>query len=170
MRRLFVIAAFFIFCAYQAAFAAQTSAEWEKRIAANTATLWIEGQDLGGIILNARAEINVTRLDRKMADLLDQDREVGEWVTNGLNYYYSNRKDIKSRIKNHEVFVVSCRANKFFEFDTEKLVINGYALQKEDVVTNAIYWESELSPGDEFTIAVLAPALKKGQKIEVSYD
>lgn len=167
---MLAIAAFFIFCTSLTACAARTSAEWDKRLSANTVTLWVEGQDLGGIILNARAEINVTRIDRKMSDLLNRDRDVDEWVTESLNYYYSNRKDVKARVKKNEVFAVRCRANKFFEFDPTKLVINGYALQKEDVLTSDIYWESEMGSGDEFVIAVLAPALKKGQKIEVSYD
>ncbi|GHS85960.1 hypothetical protein AGMMS49957_03160 [Synergistales bacterium] len=171
MRRPLAVFAFFvIFCALAVPCHAHSSAEWEKRLADSTATIWVEGQDLGGIILNARAEINVTRLDRKMADFLNQDRDVDEWVVEGLNYYYSNRKDVKARVKNNEVFVVRCRANKFFEFAPEKLVINGRALRKEDVLTNAIYWESEMNAGDEFIITVLAPATPRGQKTEASYD
>ncbi|GHT01247.1 hypothetical protein AGMMS50276_28850 [Synergistales bacterium] len=169
MRRLATLF-IFLLCAIQTPALAHSSAEWKARISENTVTIWVEGQDIGGIILNARAEINVTRLDRKMMDFLDRDKDVDEWVTDGLNYYYSNRKDIASRVKKKELFVVRCRANKFFEFEPGKLVINGHSLQKEDVLTNDIYWEKELAPDGEFAITVVAPPTARGQKFKVSYD
>ena len=150
--------------------AAHSSKEWRERLGARTATLWIEGQDIGGIILNARAELNVTWIERGLLRYLENDRDVDEWLTEGLNCYFSNRKDTQTKLKKRDAFALRYRAIKYWDFDPTKLVINGYAVTKDDILTRKEYWESgELSPGVTGALTVCAPSLKPGQTIELRY-
>jgi hypothetical protein len=151
--------------------AAHSSKEWQKLLDARTATLWIEGQDIGGVILNARAELNVTWAERGLLRRLENDKDVEEWLTEGLNYYYSSRKETRAKLKKRDIFVLRYRSIKYWDFDPAKLVIGGYAITKDDILTRKEYWESgELPPGVTGFLTVCAPALKPGQTIELRYE
>lgn len=151
--------------------AARSSREWQKRLDARTATLWVEGQDLGGIVLNARAELNVTWLERGLLRHLENDRDVDEWLMTGLNYYYSNRRETRAKLAKRDVFVLRYRAVKYWDFDPTKLVVNGYAVTKDDILTRREYWEDgELPPGVTGFLTVCAPPLKPGQTVELRYE
>ena len=166
---LFVIFSVIFFTAPDAE--AHSSKAWEKRLNDRTATLWIDAQTLGDdIVLNARGELNVTRVERGLTQYLNADRDVEEWLVNGLNYYSSNRQDTRAKVKKRDVFVLNYRAVKFWNFDPAKLVIGEYSVSPEDVLTRKEYWESALSPGDRGTVAIAAPSLKPGQKVELRYE
>jgi hypothetical protein len=139
-------------------------------LGARTATLWVDAQTLGDLILNARGELNVTRVERSLLQALNQDRDVEEWLVSGLNYYSSNREDTKAKVRRRDVFVLNYRASKYWNFDPTKLVIDGYSIASKDILTKKEYWESELSPGDTGIVAVAGPPLKPGQKIELRYE
>jgi hypothetical protein len=166
-----VIALCLLLSVLPVAAAAHNSKAWQERLDARTATLWIEGLDIGGVILNARAELNVTWADRGLLRHLENDREVDEWLTEGLNYYFSSRKETRAKLKGRDAFVLRYRAVKHWDFDPTKLVINGYALAESDILTKKEYWESgELPPGVTGTLTVCGPSLKPGQTLELSYE
>jgi hypothetical protein len=166
---LFLIFSFVFFTVPDAE--AHRSKAWEKRLNERTATLWIDAQTLGDdIVLNARGELNVTRVERGLTQYLSTDRDVEEWLVNALNYYSSNRKDTRGKVKGRDVFVLNYRAVKFWNFDPAKLVIGEYSISPQDVLTKKEYWENELSPGQTGTVAVAAPPLKPGQKVELRYE
>ena len=167
---LTLISAFFFVPDVRAAHAYNSKA-WRERLAARTATLWIEGQPLGdGLVLNARAELNVTWLERGLSQILSSDNDVDEWVVNGLNYYFSNRKEIRDKLKGRDVFALNYKAIKNWSFDPLKLTVNGHEITPDDVLTRKEYWESELVPGSVGTVVVAAPALKPGQTVEFRYN
>ena len=150
---------------------AYNSKAWQELLSARTATLWVEGQSLGdGVILNARGELNVTWLERGLSRILSTDKDVDEWIVNGLNYYFSNRKETRAKLKRRDVFVLNYRAIKNWSFNPAKLVVNGYTITLEDILTRKIYWEGELTPGSVGTVAVVAPSLKPGQTVELRYE
>ena len=150
---------------------ARNSKAWRERLAARTVTLWIEGQPLGdGLVLNARAELNVTWLERGLSQILDSDNDVDEWVVNGLNYYFSNRKEMRDKLKKGDVFVLGYKAIKNWNFNPLKLTVNGHGIKQDDILTRKGYWESELIPGDIGMIVVTAPSLKPGQTVEFRYE
>ena len=150
---------------------AYNSKAWRERLAARTVVLLVDGELLGdGIMLNSRGELNVTWLERGLTRILNTDTEVDEWVVNGLNYYFSNNKDTRAKIKGRDVFVLNYRALKNWSFDPAKLVVNGYAIVPDDILTRKLYWESELTPGYVGTVAVAAPPLKPGQTVELRYE
>ena len=164
-------AIFFLFLICSGAAYAHSSKAWQERLDARKTTLWVEGQDLGGIILNARAELNVTRLEESLKGYLEKDRDVDEWVLLNLNYYSSSRKDTRTKMKGRDVFVVNYRAIKYWDFDPTKLQINGRTITSEDILTRTEYWDSgELAPGTTGTLAVSAPSVKPKTKIEFIYE
>jgi hypothetical protein len=138
---------------------------------ARTVTLWIEGQDIGGLVLNARAELNVTWAERGLLRHLENDRDAEEWLMEGLNYYHSNRKETRAKLRKRDVFVLRYRSVKYWDFAPEKLVIGGYAITKDDILTRKEYWQSgELPPGVAGFLTVCAPALEPGRMIELRYE
>jgi hypothetical protein len=166
---LFLIFSFVFFTVPDAE--AHSSKAWGKLLSERTATLWVDAQMLGeDIVLNARGELNVTWVERRLTQYLDADRNVEEWLVNGLGYYSSNRKETRAKVKGRDVFVLNYKAVKFWNFDPAKLVIGEYSVSPEDVLTRKEYWESELSPGGRGTVAVAAPPLKPGQKVELRYE
>jgi hypothetical protein len=149
---------------------AHSSREWRERLDARTATLWIEGQDIGGVVLNSRAELSVTWVERGLFRHLEQDRDADEWLMEGLSYYFSSRDKTRAKLKGRDVFVLNYRAIKRWDFDPANLVIDGYAVTEDDILTRKEYWESgELSPGVAGTVAVCAPSLKPGRTVELRY-
>gem|GEM_PF-3072245 len=168
---LLMLSIAFFFAPYERAVHAHNSKEWKERLSARTATLWIEGEHLGdGIVLNSRGELNVTWLERGLSRILSSDNDVDEWVVNGLNYYFSNRKEIRAQLKGRDVFVLNYRASKNWSFDPCKLTFNGYAITPDDILTRKEYWESELPTGSSGTIEVTAASIKPGQTVELRYE
>jgi hypothetical protein len=151
---------------------AYSSKTWQTRLAARTVTLWIEGERLGeNLVLNSRAELNVTWLDRSLTRTLEGDRDVEDWVPTNLSYYFSHRKDTRAKLKGRDVLVLNYRAVKYWIFDPTKLVVGGYAIVSDDILTRSEYWENgELPPGTTGTLAVCVPALKPGQTVEIRYE
>ncbi|MDR3231851.1 MAG: hypothetical protein LBT65_10465 [Synergistaceae bacterium] len=151
--------------------AEMVSEAWQRRLDARTATLWIEGQSLGdNLILNARAELRVTWLERRLSRELNTDRNVDEWVITNLGYYFSNRKETLEKLKGRDILVLNYRAIKRWDFDPTKLVVDGYAVTADDILTKSEYWEAgELPPETEGLIAVRVPALKPGRAVEIRY-
>lgn len=157
-------------CAFAAE--AHNSKAWQARIDARTATLWVEGQPLGdGIILNARAELSATWLERGLVHELDRDRDVDEWVVTNLSWYSSSRKENQAKIKGRDVLVLNFRAVKYWTFDPARLTVDGKAVTPDDILTKAEYRNMEdLSPGMMGSVAVAISPLKPGRTVEFRYD
>ncbi|MDR1731458.1 MAG: hypothetical protein LBR61_05130 [Synergistaceae bacterium] len=150
---------------------AHNSKAWQKRLAAHTATLWIEGQSLGDVILYSRAQLDVTWLPRSFAREADRDSDVDEWVLENLSYYFSRFKDRRAKVKGRDILVLNYRALKTWTFDPTKLIVNGYQVTKEDILTKEEYQDlEELPPEGEGSLAVCVPALKNGRDLELQYD
>ncbi|MDR1874411.1 MAG: hypothetical protein LBQ90_05270 [Synergistaceae bacterium] len=163
-----VIVLSLLFCAFTAE--ANSSQAWQARLLARTVTLWIDGERLGeDLILNARGELNVTWLERALAR--EQDRHVEEWVIMNLSYYFSQRKDTRAKLKGRDILVLNYRAAKYWDFDPTKLVVDGYAIVRDDILTKSEYWhDGTLAPGARGNLAVCVPALKPGRSVKIRYE
>ena len=167
--RLVLIASIFFLLAEPSD--AHSSKAWKERLNARTATLWVDSQKLGDdIVLNARGELNVTWVERGLLRQLNADRDVDEWLVLALAHYSSHRKDTRAKVKGRDVFVLNYRAVKTWNFDPTKLVIGGYSVVSEDILTKKEYWETNLSPGYVGTLALAAPSLEPGGKVELRYE
>jgi hypothetical protein len=150
---------------------AHSSKAWKEHLAARTTTLWIDGQTLGeNIVLNARGQIAVTWVERGLLRRLSEDTDVEEWLVASLSYYSSNRKETRAKVKKRDIFVLNYKALKNWNFTPTHLVVGGYAVTSDDILTKKDYWETELAAGETGTVAVAAPPLKPGQKVEIRYE
>ena len=169
MRALRCIAVFLLASLCIHAAEAHNSKAWRERLAARTVKLWVEGQALDNIVLNSRGELNVTWAERGLYRYLEQDRDVDEWLVNSLHYYFSNSREVRDKMKGRDVFVLNCRAVKNWHFSPTNFVVGDYQITSDDILTRKEFWNGTMSPGDENTVAVAAPSLKPGQKIEFRY-
>lgn len=145
------------------------SGEWKKTLEARTARLWIDAQLLDDIILNARAELNVTWLPRTLRRRLERDRDVHEWVVTGLGYYYPADREAERRMKGRDVLALNYRAVKNWDFDPMQLTVGGYRVTPEDLLGHRdLRVTGELSPGTEGTLFLCVPAIKPGSRVEIA--
>ena len=140
------------------------SGEWKKTLEARTARLWIDAQLLDDIVLNARAELNVTWLPRTLRRRLERDRDVHEWVVTGLSCYYPADREAERRMKGRDVLALNYRAVKNWDFDPTQLTVGGYRVTPEDLLRVT----GELPPGTEGTLFLCVPAIKPGSRVEIA--
>ena len=147
---------------------AHTSKAWQKTLDARTVRVWIDAQFLDDIVLNARAELNVTWLPQALQRRLDKDRDVPEWVIRGLGFYSSSDKETRQRMKGRDVLALNYRAVKNWDFDPTQLSVGGYRAASEDLLGHRdLRVSGELPPGTEGTLFLSVPALKPGSSVEI---
>lgn len=147
----------------------RASGEWEKALEARTVQLWIDAQLLDDIVLNARAELNVTWLPRTLRKRLERDRDVHEWVVKGLGCYYPADKEAERRMKGRDILALNYRAVKNWDFDPTRLTVGGYRVTPEDLLGHRdLRVTGELPPGTEGTLFLCVPALKPGSRVEIT--
>ena len=147
---------------------AHTSKAWQKTLDARTVRVWIDAQFLDDIVLNARAELNVTWLPQALQRRLDKDRDVPEWVIQGLGFYFSSDKETRQRMKGRDVLALNYRAVKNWDFDPTQLSVGGYRAASEDLLGHRdLRVIGELPPGTEGTLFLSVPALKPGSSVEI---
>lgn len=145
------------------------SKEWAKILEARTARMWVDAQLLGEIVLNARAELNVTWLPRALRKRLEKDRDVHEWVVAGLNFYYSTSEGTKRRMEGRDVLALNYRAVKNWDFDPTRLTVGGYRVVPEDLLGHKdLRVTGELPSGTEGILYLCVPAIKPGSRVEVA--
>ena len=150
---------------------AQNSRAWTELLSERTVTLWIEGQFLGdNIVLNARGELSVTWLENGLTNVLNTDNYVDEWVKYGLSFYFSSHRETRAKMRGRDVLVLNYRARKRWNFDPTNLIVNGYAVTQNDILSLDIYWKSDLLSGDFGIIAVAVPSLRPGQTVELLFE
>lgn len=146
----------------------RASGEWKKTLEARTVQLWIDAQLLDDIVLNARAELNVTWLPRTLRKRLERDRDVHEWVVKGLGCYYPADKEAERRMKGRDILALNYRAVKNWDFDPTQLIVGGYRVLPEDLLGHKdLRVIGELPPGTAGTLFLSVPALKPGRNVEI---
>ncbi|NLL36985.1 MAG: hypothetical protein GX256_05630 [Fretibacterium sp.] len=148
---------------------AHASKSWRALLDSHTAKMWVDAQVLGDLVLNARAEMDVTWLPSSLRKKLEKDRDVYDWVSNSLGYYFDSHSKSKGRLKGHDVFVLRYRAVKNWTFDPTQLVIGGHQVTSEDILTDkAFHVIGDLPTGTTGILALRAPSLKPGSRINIS--
>lgn len=166
---LFLVLLFSMFfvagCAY-----GKNSANWDKILKPRTAVLVTEAVSLDGLRIGGRGKIAWTWLDRRLSSVLNKDRSVDEDVETGLQYFMSSDSDTQKKLKGRDVFVITYRALKRWDVKVEEIVINGYRLSENDILTIPINrLLGELPPDEEGILHVAVPSLPKKGKIELAY-
>ena len=141
---------------------------WKKALDDRTVQVWIDAQRLDDIVLNARAELNVTWLPQSLRKRLDRDRDVHDWVEKGLSFYYSANEETRRRMKGRDILALNYRAVKNWTFDPTRLTVGGYAVTSEDLLGHRdLRITGDLAPGTAGTLYLCVPALKPKSKVEI---
>lgn len=146
-----------------------TSAEWRKVLDERTGLMWVDAQILGKMVLNARARLTVTWLPRSLLKRLDKDRQVDEWVTDGLSYYNSALEDTRQKMKGRDIVALNYRTEKSWNFDPTEFAFGDYHVKKEDILGHKDFIAiGELPSGVDGTLYLCVPSLKPGQQLSVA--
>ena len=146
------------------------SNEWRKTIDSRTALIWVDGQVLGNMVLNARAKLFVTWLPLSLRTKLDRDRDVDEWVINGLGYYYSRDTDVKAMMKGRDIIALNYATQKSWHFDPTELSIGDYHVTAADVLGHPELRgpAGDLPSGVNGTLFICVPSMKPGKSVKIS--
>lgn len=183
MKRIFILA--FLACLFAAGScsAANLSETWKKLLNDRSSTIIVEGMDIGGLIVGGRGKISFTWLDKKLSNTLKSNRDLPESVSNGLVFYMSNKPSVMELMKGRDVFLLTYRPIKNWNFKVEEIVINGYRLTENDILNEPFYRvlgdlpsmkaRERLAEEDEdmedFVLHVAVPSMPKSGKIKISY-
>ena len=186
---LFITVSLFFFVCSDAANAAFMSKAWENLLEKRSSSIITESIELEGLRIGGRGRITFTWLDRSLMRILQNDNYVDESISNGLSYYYSNKKEVKNFIKNRDIFLLSYQAIKRWDFKIEEIVINGYRLSVDDILTpNYKHLLGEIPPikelmraaeemstvdnefyADNYQLHVAVPSMPKKGSVKISY-
>ncbi|MBQ9564769.1 MAG: hypothetical protein IJU98_04200 [Synergistaceae bacterium] len=146
------------------------SPDWRKALDARTALIWVDGQVLGTMVLNARASLFVTWLPRSLLDRLYQDREVDEWVVKGVSFYSSLDEKTRAKMKGRDILALNYSTRKSWTFDPTELVIGDYRVSPDDILGNPALRgpTGDLSSGVEGTLFICVPSLKPGRSVRIA--
>jgi len=156
---------------------------WVKLLEKRSSLIITESIDLGGLRIGGRGRIMFTWLDRSLLKTLEKDRGVSEEVINGLGYYLRRDREVAALLKNRDVFLLSYQALKRWDFRIEEIVINGYRLTMDDILTLPHYrvlgdipplrTRERLAEDEEelydYQLHVAVPSLPKRGKVILSY-
>ncbi|MBR1672176.1 MAG: hypothetical protein IJ702_04555 [Fretibacterium sp.] len=146
-----------------------TSEAWRKALDARTASMWVDAQFLGRMVLNARARLIVTWLPRSLLKRLKGDQRVDEWVSDGLSYYYSTIEETQQRVKGRDILCLRYRAEKSWTFDPTELTFGDYRVRAEDLLGHKDFRViGDLPPGAEGVLYVCVPSPEPGRSLNVS--
>jgi len=174
---------------FETANAALMSNNWSNLIENRSCMIFTESIDIGGLRVGGRGKIVFTWLDRSLMRTLANDADVDDSISNGLSYYYSNKKEMKQLLKNRDIFLLSYQALKRWDFKIEEIVINGYRLTLDDILTPTYYRVlGEIAPlklrekvaiemstaddefgVDDYELHVVVPSMPKKGKVKLSY-
>ena len=168
-------------CAASPAFCGDPSDEIERMSEPRTVVCWFDGDKITDIVVNSRGRLTFLYMDARLAAAFSRQRKRD--MKNGPSSVPSHLMEYASKCgskKKHVLFVVSVKALKRWEFDTEKISVAGYSPAKDDVltgVTGSALMElrpgiSVLGKGYEGYAGFFVPAdrIKPGIEIKIGYD
>ena len=156
---------------------------WRKLLEVRSSSIFTESLDLGGLRVGGRGRIIFTWLDRSLLRTLERNRDTGEDVINGLGYYYGSKSETAALIRNRDVFLLTYQAFKRWDFKIEEIVINGYRLTTDDILTPPYYrvlgeieplrmrarYAEDEEDLDDFRLHVAVPSMPRSGKVILSY-
>ena len=186
-KTLRLIVLFLVFCltlfSVKAADAEDMSNNWRNLLEKRSSLIFTESIDLGGLRIGGRGKIMFVWIDRSLIGAFEKDKDVDDTIVNGLDYYYSNKKEVSRLLKNRDVFLLSYHAIKRWDFKIEEIVINGYRLTIDDILTPPHHrFLGEIVPlkmreriaeededMDDYLLYVAVPSMPRSGKVKLSY-
>jgi hypothetical protein len=187
-----ILLSLFSFTFTETVFAENMSSTWKNLLEKRSSLIFTESVDIGGLRIGGRGRIMFVWLDRSLIKVLHKDGDVDDSISNGLAYFYKNNKEIKKLLQKRDIFLLSYQAIKRWDFKIEDIVINGYRLTVDDILTAAHYRvlgeipplkeqkrlaqtmisESMLTDDDDvddYQLHVAVPSMPKSGKVKISY-
>jgi len=131
--------------------------ELEDLIKERTATMYLEGQKLGDLILGARARLDFLFVDDSLLRAARTSGMTPDWLKWHLGHFGD------PQIRGKDLFVLRYEAYKPWDFDPFKIVVNGKNLTEEDILTKLIRISTgSLSPNTVDSLAFAVPKAKDG--------
>ncbi len=131
-----------------------------------TANVWIDGQQLGDLVLGARARLTFVYVDRALSAAARQDPAAPEWLV------WHSRHLGEKYLKGKALFILRFETFTPWELLPENLFVETYSLVSEDLLTRKEYTPSgELPSGFTGTLSFSVPKafVKPGQELSLGY-
>lgn len=142
--------------------------QFQELIKHRSVTLWVDGTKIEELVVGARARLNFTWLDDKLATLLNDNHMD---FSQEADWHLASRA--QARKAGQELIVVNCLAMQHFFFDPSVIQVNGETVKPGDVYTNLLMSNAgEMRPDDRASFAFGIPQklLKPGTTIRFSTD
>lgn len=128
--------------------------------------IWVEGEQLGGMVLGARGAIQIIYVDEAMARAIRSDVSVPTWAFDMAQYYGADT------VRKKKLFIAHVDVYKPWDFDPANVFVGDYNLNKEDILspsmTNPFGPLASKTEG-YFAFVVPASELKAGEEIKIGY-
>lgn len=132
-----------------------------------TVNLWVEGQQLGDMVIGARAQLVFIYIDSKLMNKIKGDPDVPQWLSWHSQHYSDARKQKKG------LFIVRFKTIKPWDFIPEMLSVAGYTIHANDIITRKAFRPEGAIPSDvtgSFAIMVPLSVLKKDVELSFTCD
>ena len=158
-----ILACALVFALYGGAVAAQR--DLEKVLNDRVATLYVEGQPLGNMIIGARAKLEFIYVDGVLVRAVKDDERAPSWLEWHVNKYGSDEA------KGKKLFILRVETFKPFTLMPEMIAVNGFQLKEENILTRkefAPLGELPSSFKGAMVLAVPGDLVKPGKEVRFS--
>lgn len=139
-------------------------AELQELLDERTTVVWIEGQQLGDMIIGSRAQVAFIFVDGKLMRAAGTSPEAPQWLTWNVQHF-SEAND-----RGKALFIIRFKTFKPWDFDISLFLIGEYVPKEEDVITRKAFRPRNNIPSDTSgTFALMVPReiIGRGKKLEV---
>jgi hypothetical protein len=138
----------------------------EELVEERSANVWVEGQDLGGMIVGARGQMTFVYVDNVLSRASGGESEAPEWLKWHVQHFLSDA--VKGKI----LFICRYRALIPWTFDPEQIFVGNYAVQWKDILTRKDFFpHGEISSDTAGVFAFVVPSeeIVPGKEIRLGY-
>jgi hypothetical protein len=121
-----------------------------------SANVWVEGQDLGGMIVGARGQMPFVYVDNVLSRASGGESEAPDWLKWHVQHFLSNAA------KGKNLFICRYRALIPWTFEPEQIFVGTYAVQWKYILTRKDFFPHGEIPSD--TVGVFAFVVLSGQR------
>lgn len=152
MKKMLMLCALAFLCCTGAA----RADEVETLLSGRTTTVWIEGEQLGDMIIGARALMEFIYVDAALSRIaVENGPDVPEWLTWHAKHFGTRETRKKA------LLIVRFEARKRWTFEPMHIRVNGRSLEEADILSKKEFIPTgELPAGSSGSFAICIPAAK----------
>lgn len=140
--------------------------DFQSFLDSRSVRVWLEGENLGGMVIGARARLDFIYIDEAMARAIPGDPRVPDWLVWHAQHFGS------PETKGKALFVLRFETRKPWDFRMEGLAVGNYHPGEKDLLTRSEFAPTGPLPGGTTgTLAFVVPkkALGRGKTVSVGY-